>query len=325
MATIKISYDLSENGRRASLLAGGDGREHQTVEVPATPELLAIASIATDGTASYSLTLGLPGRGSIDYDAPIADPAAVALVHAAARVAAEAMEAEAESQRLAAKAARTAEWRALAARYLAGEELSVQTERSTTIRGVRADETDVTFAEWQAVDREFARRAAVAAECAAKEAASRAATLQTARLACLREHGAPADVIERQEAGVLDINELATIVRDALLPTQIGGVSAYIHHQISEVEHADDCEAQERGEVSCKWTVGVGDLEPLTSEQWESLKAVRTHYAKTAAVVDVRVHTAELSCNCYDPRWLVTRVQLALPEMALAVYRQYAL
>ena len=92
MATIKITYDLSENGRRASLLAGGDGREHQVVEVPATPELLAIAHIATDGSAAYSLAPGLPGRGSIDYDAPIADPATIAVAHAAAQIAAKAQE-----------------------------------------------------------------------------------------------------------------------------------------------------------------------------------------------------------------------------------------
>jgi hypothetical protein len=54
-------------------------------------------------------------------------------------------------------------------------------------------------------------------------------------------------------------------------------------------------------------------------------QTVRTYYAGTSATVDVRAHTAELSCSCADPTWLVVRVQLALPEMDLTVRRQYAL
>lgn len=55
-AKIKIIYKLDENGRRASLLAGGDGRMLQVVEVPATVELLEIATITSDGSAWIATT-----------------------------------------------------------------------------------------------------------------------------------------------------------------------------------------------------------------------------------------------------------------------------
>jgi hypothetical protein len=74
--TIKINYRLSETGRRASLLAGGTGRERQSIKVAATPELLAIASIDSDGAASYDLT---------DEYSLVEDPSAEALKVAAAR------------------------------------------------------------------------------------------------------------------------------------------------------------------------------------------------------------------------------------------------
>lgn len=51
MATVKMIYKLTENGQRASLLAGGNGKPMQVVEIPATPETLAIARIKSDGSA----------------------------------------------------------------------------------------------------------------------------------------------------------------------------------------------------------------------------------------------------------------------------------
>lgn len=56
MSTITIRYQLSEAGRRASLLAGGDGRAIQEAHVPLTPELLAIAHVREDGTPLIDLT-----------------------------------------------------------------------------------------------------------------------------------------------------------------------------------------------------------------------------------------------------------------------------
>jgi hypothetical protein len=98
--TIKINYRLSETGRRASLLAGGTGRERQSIEVAATPELLAIASIDADGAASYDLT---------DEYSLVEDPSAEALKVAAAR---KAGKERAEAERL----MRVSEQRAIADR-----------------------------------------------------------------------------------------------------------------------------------------------------------------------------------------------------------------
>ena len=46
---ITITYLLSEEGRRADLLAGGDGKREQRFITEATPELIKLATISTEG------------------------------------------------------------------------------------------------------------------------------------------------------------------------------------------------------------------------------------------------------------------------------------
>lgn len=60
MAKIAVHYALTPAGQRASLLAGGNGKAAQSVEIEATPELLALATIDSDGNASINL-LGRSG------------------------------------------------------------------------------------------------------------------------------------------------------------------------------------------------------------------------------------------------------------------------
>jgi hypothetical protein len=75
MATIRIMYQLSEVGRKASLLGGGNGNMRQEIDVEATPELLAIASVDTQGVATIT-----PQRQEgvwrqlVTLDAPPSDP-----------------------------------------------------------------------------------------------------------------------------------------------------------------------------------------------------------------------------------------------------------
>ena len=52
MGQIRIQYLLSEQGRKASILAGGDGRHVQRLTVEVLPEALALAHVAADGTAT---------------------------------------------------------------------------------------------------------------------------------------------------------------------------------------------------------------------------------------------------------------------------------
>lgn len=66
---VRIRYQLSAEGRRADLLAGGSGVRHQYVTVPATRELLEMADIADDGSA----TIDLPGTKDGFYDEPVRD------------------------------------------------------------------------------------------------------------------------------------------------------------------------------------------------------------------------------------------------------------
>lgn len=55
MAIVTIQYQLTEEGRRASLLAGGDGCLHQSIEAEATPGLLDVAAVSHDGRAVIDL------------------------------------------------------------------------------------------------------------------------------------------------------------------------------------------------------------------------------------------------------------------------------
>lgn len=55
MAKIAISYVLTPAGQKADLMAGGTGKADRTIDVDATPELMAAANIARDGQASYNL------------------------------------------------------------------------------------------------------------------------------------------------------------------------------------------------------------------------------------------------------------------------------
>lgn len=55
MAQITINYKLSEEGRKASLLAGGDGKEEQTLTADVTEELLQYGSVFPDGNAHWNV------------------------------------------------------------------------------------------------------------------------------------------------------------------------------------------------------------------------------------------------------------------------------
>jgi len=124
MATIKIAYKLNENGRRASLLAGGNGQEEQSVDVEATPELMALATVDAGGNASYYLAdwgHGFEARRSVRHEALLSPAEAVQqmLAESAARAAAVVAEdARAERERRQEAAQKLSLWRRLAAEAL---------------------------------------------------------------------------------------------------------------------------------------------------------------------------------------------------------------
>jgi len=51
----KVHYLLSEEGRKKSLLFGGDGKELQTIEVDATPEIIQLGSVSVEGNISLQV------------------------------------------------------------------------------------------------------------------------------------------------------------------------------------------------------------------------------------------------------------------------------
>jgi hypothetical protein len=55
MAKVRIEYLLSEEGRKKSLLAGGDGRELQVIETEATPELIELGRVDKDGNVTLKV------------------------------------------------------------------------------------------------------------------------------------------------------------------------------------------------------------------------------------------------------------------------------
>jgi len=54
--TAEIRYLINEEGRKASILAGGDGKEKQVLECECTPELLELAKVNSDGGVILDLT-----------------------------------------------------------------------------------------------------------------------------------------------------------------------------------------------------------------------------------------------------------------------------
>ena len=52
---ISITYHLSEEGRKKSLLLGGDGKKEQVIEADLSPELLSRAYVREDGNAVWSV------------------------------------------------------------------------------------------------------------------------------------------------------------------------------------------------------------------------------------------------------------------------------
>lgn len=63
--TATITYLLNEAGRKASILAGGDGQEKQILEVPVTPELLELAYVQQDGSVCLNIATGTYTKSSI--------------------------------------------------------------------------------------------------------------------------------------------------------------------------------------------------------------------------------------------------------------------
>lgn len=53
---VRIEYLLSEEGRKKSLLSGGDGKAEQVIEAPLTPEALEISKVDVNGNAVIRLT-----------------------------------------------------------------------------------------------------------------------------------------------------------------------------------------------------------------------------------------------------------------------------
>lgn len=63
-----IMYLLNEEGRKASLLAGGDGKERQKVQADITPELLELTTVDQDGNAVLDLTKNRPNTALLRTD-----------------------------------------------------------------------------------------------------------------------------------------------------------------------------------------------------------------------------------------------------------------
>lgn len=72
MKMARIHYLLSEKGRKAHILSGGDGKQFQTLEVEATPEIIDLAAVDESGNVELNVGFshihkGWPeGRVNID-------------------------------------------------------------------------------------------------------------------------------------------------------------------------------------------------------------------------------------------------------------------
>jgi hypothetical protein len=61
--TVIAVYGLSEAGRKASLITGGDGRAHQRLSVQVPPARLHLVSVDANGIARLKLPAAVRARG----------------------------------------------------------------------------------------------------------------------------------------------------------------------------------------------------------------------------------------------------------------------
>jgi hypothetical protein len=71
MKKARIIYSLSEKGRKASILAGGNGKEKQELETDITPELLELAEVTREGDVVLNLSRTRPNTAIINSDGTI--------------------------------------------------------------------------------------------------------------------------------------------------------------------------------------------------------------------------------------------------------------
>jgi hypothetical protein len=334
MATIRVQYQLNEQGRKASLLTGGNGKAAQFVDVAATVELLTVVNVDNDGNAAYNLSpeVCYPVVRNC-YSAPLSAPEAAAEVLriAAGKQAKAEQDALKDAEKKAAEekahAEQNARWLTLAQRFIAGDPEVKRTNSFTCVfNDIHSWNAEAPSLREQ-IDAETNRRGKIQADAEAakhaaeeKASAERNAKINAARLAWLREHGT-VDQVERFEADVLPEDELFEAIHAAVLPEKLGEVGEYqIHHSV-DVRHKGDC-----GESPVVWSVEDGNGCTLTATQWAHLKAIRAAAAGIPdAVVDVRKHVANLDCGCTDPFWLAARVCVTLTDLDVEVQRQYAL
>jgi hypothetical protein len=125
MATITISYSLTEAGRKADILAGGTGKSDRSIAVEITPELLAAANVDHEGRATYDLSKRR-GCSSSEYSyasVMTAEQAAAEVLKVEAGLLAEDAKRKAEDQKRKAEESirDLARWRNEAANLLAGK------------------------------------------------------------------------------------------------------------------------------------------------------------------------------------------------------------
>lgn len=68
MKKATIKYNLSAAGQKASILAGGDGAQTQTLETEVTPELLEVAYVSWNGAVVLDLTRKLENSLRVNHD-----------------------------------------------------------------------------------------------------------------------------------------------------------------------------------------------------------------------------------------------------------------
>jgi hypothetical protein len=144
-----------------------------------------------------------------------------------------------------------------------------------------------------------------------RERAERAAKIDVARLAWLRENGT-LDQVERHEAGVLPIHEFESQVRVKYLPREVEDVREF---ELSRM-------------VGYRYEVLESRSEPLFTGQWEKLKKVRGMVAGwklDGVTVDVFKYVATEVDGGRRCAWLVARVRVVLVDLDVSVSRDYAL
>jgi hypothetical protein len=341
-----VVYELSEAGRKASLLSGGDGRALQQLKVQVPTSRLHLVTVDPQGTARLKLRPGFELNAEHQvvrtdavptYDAPptLADLFREAArnhelerVYQAERNAARTKRREAERERrvqIAQAFLADKSQRALVHPPPSPKRCTLVTDQGRVLFDVATDEGVARDVPAEAHRRFRADLAAKKEKNLRERVAQLALHEEKKRFIAdwIEKHGTP-DQKERHAAGILAMEEAIKAITDRAFEP-LANLPIYRHdgahqvqcwlHQLPEYAHVVA--------MPSDLVVTTSNAATATAEQWTRLRAAQA--ALPAATVTLRVHRLSLRSQPQIPPYVMFSILIAQRVHPVSLRREYAL